>query len=60
MLHLDSKCLQRPVLIWHEAVRSQGDSSEPILLADVNEASRYSPIVVQAHIGLDWIQSKLW
>jgi len=38
VLHLDLKCLQRPVLIWHVAARSQGGSSEPTFLADVNEA----------------------
>jgi len=37
-LHLDSKCLQQFVLIWDGAARSQGGSSEPTFLADVNEA----------------------
>jgi len=38
MLYLDLKCLQQHVLIWHGAASSQGGSSEPTFLVDVNEA----------------------
>ena len=38
MLHLEPKSFQRPVHIWHEAARSQGGSSEPTVLEDVNKA----------------------
>jgi len=51
--HLESKCLQRPVLIWHGADRGQGGSSELTFLADVNEARHYALLVVHARIGLD-------
>ena len=52
-LHLDSKCLQWPVLMWQGAARSQGGSSEPTFLADVNEAQRYATVAVHSHIELD-------
>jgi len=51
-LHVDPKSLQWPVLIWHGAARSQGGSSEPTFLADVNEAQCYAPTVVHADTGL--------
>jgi len=52
-LHRDSKCLQRPVLMWHRSARSQGGSSEPTFLADVNEAQRYAAVTMHADMELD-------
>jgi len=45
-LHLNLKCLQRPVLVWHGSFRSQGGNSQPTFLADVNEAWLSAPIAV--------------
>jgi len=51
--HLESKCLQRSVLIWHGAARSWGGSSEMTFQADVNKAQCYTPTVVHVHVELD-------
>ena len=59
-LHLHSKCLQRPVLIWHGASRSRGGSAEPTFLADVNEAQCYTRIVVHADTGWTGCEQGAW